>query len=315
MKRITPLLFLLMLLYVSAFGQIQLTQYMMDGSVYNPAFVGSEKAICANMFGRKQWLGFEDAAGNKVSPQTFIFNFQSPVYSISSGVGLNVISDRLGFEQNLGVKINYAYRFTLGDYHHFGAGLALSFLNKSIDFSELIVEDPGDPLLKYNDKQSATFTDFDLGLHYRYSDKTYAGLSITNLLQSSREIGNVRYHQKTNIYFTGGYYVQLTELNFKTLYLIPSFLLKTNFASTQFDLNMIVNYNRQYWGGITYRYQDAVAVMAGIKLYGFNIGLSYDITTSKLSNASSGSLEIFVGYCYPIKPKIKPKSLYNTRYL
>ncbi|MCF6170886.1 MAG: type IX secretion system membrane protein PorP/SprF [Bacteroidales bacterium] len=315
MKKVTLLLFVFLLLRISAFSQVQLTQYMMDGSVYNPAFVGSEKAIMANMFGRKQWMGFEDASGNKVSPRTFVFNLQSPVYSFSSGIGLNVVSDRLGFEQNFGVKINYAYRFTLGDNHRLGAGLALSFLNKTIDFGELVVEDPGDPLLKFDNKQSATFFDLDLGVHYRFSDKAYAGLSVTNLLQSSRGIGNVRYHQKTNIYFTGGYYYPLTGLNFKTLYIIPSFLLKTNFASTQIDLNVVANYNHQYWAGISYRYQDAVAVLAGIRLYGFDIGLSYDITTSKLSTASSGSVEVFVGYRYPIKPKIKPKSLYNTRYL
>jgi len=315
MKKSRFLLILLTIVSISAFSQVQLTQYMLDGSVYNPAFVGSEKAICGNLFGRQQWMGFEDSAGNNVSPRSFIFNLQSPIYSINSGVGINVISDRLGYEQNFGVKINYAYRFTLGDNHHFGAGLALSFLNKSIDFSQLVVEDPEDPLLKFNDKESATFFDLDLGIHYRFADKAYAGISATNLLQSSREIGNVRYHQKTNIYLTGGYYFELTEMDYKKLYLIPSLLLKTNFASTQLDVNLMVNYNKQYWAGVSYRLQDAVAVMAGANWKGFKLGASYDITTSKLANVSSGSLEVFVGYCYPIKPKIKPKSLYNTRYL
>jgi type IX secretion system PorP/SprF family membrane protein len=315
MKKTTLLLFMLTFLGITAFSQVQLTQYMLDGSVYNPAFVGSEKAICGNLFGRQQWIGLKDSLGNNVSPRTFLFNLQSPVYSIHSGVGLNIISDKLGYEQNFGVKINYAYRFTLGDNHRFGAGLALSFLTKTIDFSELTVEDPGDPLLKYKDKESATFFDVDLGIHYRFGDKAYAGLSATNLLGSSREIGNVRYKQKTNLYLTGGYYFTVSEMGYKKLYLVPSLLLKTNFASTQFDINLMVNYNKQYWAGVSYRLQDAVAVMAGAKWNGFKLGVSYDITTSNLSNSSSGSLEVFIGYCYPIKPKIKPKSLYNTRYL
>ena len=315
MKKLTLLLLLLAFVGTSAFSQVQLTQYMLDGSVYNPAFVGAEKAICGNIFGRQQWMGLKDSTGNNISPRTFIFNAQSPIYAISSGVGINVISDKLGQEQNLAVKINYAYRFTLGDNHRFGAGLALSFLNKTIDFGELTVEDPGDPLLKYNDKQSATFFDLDLGIHYRFADKVYAGLSATNLLASSREIGNVRYKQKTNLYLTGGYYFTVSEMGYKKLFLVPSLLLKTNFASTQFDINLMVNYNKQYWAGVSYRLQDAVAIMAGAKWNGFKLGISYDITTSSLSNSSSGSLEIFVGYCYPIKPKVKPKSLYNTRYL
>ena len=315
MKKSLFLLLLFTFLGISAFSQVQLTQYMLDGSVYNPAFVGSEKAICGNLIGRQQWMGFEDSLGSKVSPRTFMFNLQAPIYSINSGVGINVISDHLGYESNFGVKLNYAYRFTLGENHRFGAGLALSFLNKSIDFSELTVEDPGDPLLKYNDKQSATFFDLDLGIHYRFADKAYAGLSATNLLASSREIGNVRYKQKTNLYLTGGYYFTVSEMGYKKLFLVPSLLLKTNFASTQLDVNLMVNYNNQYWGGVSYRIQDAVAVMAGASWNGFRLGVSYDFITSALSNSSSGSLEVFVGYCYPIKPKIKPKSFYNTRYL
>ncbi len=315
MRKTTLLLVLFALTAVSGFSQIQLSQYMLDESVYNPAFTGSEKAIIGDLFYRNQWMGFEDSAGNRVAPRTFIFSLQSPIYSINSGFGINVYSDKLGLEQNFGVKINYAYRLSVAKNQSLGFGLALSLLNKTVDFSKVIVEDPGDPLLKFGDKESATFADIDLGVHYRFVDKAYAGISITNLMQSSREIGNVRYGRKMNLYLNGGYYFRLGDFGYKKLYLVPSFLLKTNFTSSQIDVNLMVDFNHQYWGGVSWRYQDAVVLMAGLKWNGFKLGVAYDFTTGNLSKVSKGSLEIFVGYFYPIKPKVKPKSLYNTRYL
>ena len=92
------------------------------------------------------------------------------------------------------------------------------------------------------------------------------------------------------------------------MYLIPSMLVKSNFTNIQFDISARVEYNNLFWAGISWRYQDAVAVFGGVNLKGFRIGASYDLTTSYLSKVSYGSIEVFFGYCYTIRLKGSPDS-------
>ena len=298
-----------------AFSQTQLTQYFLDGSFYNPAFVGSTDALSTSVFGRQQWLGFTDAANNNVTPFSVVFNTHAPLYSINSGVGINVVYDKLGFEKNVGVKLNYAYKFLLNNEKgKLGIGLGVSLLNKTIDFNQLIVEQPGDPLLNINQSESAMAPNVDLGLYYQYESTFDIGLSGTNLLESSVKIGNVIYTQKRNLYLSSSYRITLIDSR-EPLYLIPSVLVKSNFINAQVDLNARVEYNNFVWGGISYRYQDAVALLAGVNLNGFRIGASYDITTGSLSGASNGSVEVFVGYDIKINPGVRSTNNFNTRYL
>ena len=143
----------------------------------------------------------------------------------------------------------------------------------------------------------------------------YAGISAVNLMESSANIGSIRYDQKRNFYLTGGFYAKLIDEQNSVLYLIPSLLVKSNLTNMQADINARVEYNNRYWAGVSWRYQDALAVMAGVNLKGFRIGASYDLTTSYLSKATNGSVEFFVGYCHPIGPKIRKSCNFNTRYL
>jgi len=327
MKKLYLLSAALLLLALPGYTQIQLTQYFLDGTFYNPAFAGSQDAICANVYGRHQWFGLADVNGNKVSPLSGIFNINAPIYAINSGVGLNVMYDKTGFEQTLGVKLNYAYRIRFNETQSLGIGLAFSLSDKSIDFSQLIVEQPGDPLLKTKQKGSGIIPDFDFGVQYQQMKKLYVGLSGTNLLESSADIGNVRYGPKRNLFLTAGYYINLAEKRKRSLYLIPSFLVKSDLLNVQFDITARVEYNDLLWAGVSYRYQDAVAALAGVNIKGFRIGASYDFTTSSLNEVSNGSIEVFLGYCFKLtpqekqgktynsSPKVKYNSLYNTRYL
>jgi len=295
------------------FSQTQLTQYFLDGLIYNPAYAGSKDALSTNIFGRQQWLGFTDAANNNITPLSVVFGMHAPLYSINSGVGLNVVYDKLGFEKNIGLKLNYAYKFLMNNEKgRMGIGLGISLLNKTIDFNQLIVEQPGDPLLKVNQSESAMAPNVDLGIYYQYGTTFDIGISGTNLMESTIKIGNVNYTQKRNLYLSSSYQITLMDSR-EPLYLIPSVLVKSNFINAQVDINARVEYNNFLWGGISYRYQDAVALMAGVNLNGFLIGASYDITAGSLSGSSKGSVELFVGYNMKINQNVR--STFNTRYL
>ena len=60
-----------------------------------------------------------------------------------------------------------------------------------------------------------------------------------------------------------------------------------------------LEYNNKYWGGLSYRLQDAVVVLAGINISGgLSIGYSYDLPTTRIITVSSGSHEVLVMYSF-----------------
>lgn len=127
-------------------------------------------------------VGIQWSNKQQSGPSSVVYNLHSPVYSMHGGVGLNMIYDNIGFENNVGVKLDYSYRLFLNKNNSdFGIGIGLSLLNKTIDFEQMVLIEEADPLLKFNQKESGLFTDFDFGIYYQQIKKAYLGLSINNI--------------------------------------------------------------------------------------------------------------------------------------
>lgn len=297
-----------------AFGQIQLTQYFLDGSYFNPSFAGAKSELNANLFVRHQWIGLTDLDGTRVSPQSVVINIHSPLYKYNSGVGLTFINDKTGYENNSNLKLNYNYRFRFRDENKsLALGLSASFLVKSIDFPKLTTELPDDPLI-VSQQKSGFIPDADLGLNYQDIDRICLGFSVNNVFSSTSAIGNVDYRYERNYYFSGAYWIGLKKSGRK-LYLIPSFLTRTDLKKMQAEVTGRLEYNRKYWAGLSWRYEDAVALLAGLDIKGFRLGASWDFMTGQLSGVAKGSAEIFISYKITVMPKLLIKGRYNTRYL
>jgi len=326
------LLFLLLVFLscsaVNAQQDAQFTQNMFNQMAINPGYAGSHDAICATALFRQQWLGFTETVNgqeNNVAPQTMLFSLHSNVDAIRGGLGLVVYKDKLGYEDNIGVKFGYAYRMPLQG-GTLGIGVMAGFLNKKIDFSQFVAIDPTDPLLQGAQESDMVF-DLSFGAYYNKPGVFYAGLSSNQLMQSESSFssaGIASPQLKRHYYLTGGYQYQLP--NNPQFELRPSLFIKSDFASTQFDVNALMYYNNQFWGGLSYRTVDAVAILLGAtpfvnsgnrSLETLGIGYSYDVTTSAMgaSGRSSGSHEIMVNYCFKIVIKIPPDSYRNVRFL
>jgi type IX secretion system PorP/SprF family membrane protein len=101
---------------------------------------------------------------------------------------------------------------------------------------------------------------------------------------------------KGAMYLTGGYNYALPDTKYV---LKPSGLFKTDFTTFQIDLSGRMDYDNKYWGGLSYRYQEAVVFLAGINIAGgLSIGYSYDLPTSKLITATWGTHEIVMLYSF-----------------
>jgi len=289
-----------------------LTQYMFHQMAFNPAYAGNGGGICINGLLREQWLGFKDNEGNKIAPETIYLTVDAPVKFLHGAIGGSIMSDKVGFFKNIGVKVGYAFRTDLGP-GEFAAGIQLNLMNYQIDFAKFDghIIDPGDPVFQEFGKKSDLTFDADLGLYYEVPGRYYVGLSAGQLFQSKAK--NSFLQQRRTYYLTGGYNFVIP--NHPIWELKPSALILYDGGAFQFNIATLLSYKKKFYGGLEYRYQDAIAIIVGANIKGFRIGISYDVNTSALSRYNNGSLEVSLGYCFKLKVEKFKKRYKNTRFL
>lgn len=294
----------------------QFSQYMFNNLSINPAYAGMNNAICGNLFHRQQWVGFEGR------PITTLISADNFFRFIHGGIGITIIQDQIAQFNDLDAKLSYAYHYILGP-GKLSGGLSVGIQNKKTDFSKFHPIDESDPILSSKDNQTALAIDLGFGAFYQIKDKFYAGISSSQLLQSKEKFAAASFDLARHYFLTAGYHYSLEKHGLSGFVVTPSTLIKTDGVSMQFDINAMVDYNNKFWAGISYRKTDAVVIMIGLKPFGpgvyenLKIGYSYDLTTSDIGakKRSSGSHEIYVGYCFKIEV-IKPKESYkNVRFL
>jgi type IX secretion system PorP/SprF family membrane protein len=298
MKKIFCFLYLLLIVNLAAFSQQdpQFTNNMHYKLGVNPGVAGAEGTINGIILNRYQW------SGGKGAPETLVFSADAAInaFGAPGGIGLNIVSDQLGFEKNTQVNLNYAYIKTVG-LGKLGIGVSFGVLNKSLKGEWEVPEDelgiytqPGsDPAIP-QEEASQVALDAGFGL-YLSTNQYFLGASVTHLNQAAIKFSDLAStYLVRHYYLTGGYNIKMANPLFE---LRPSFLFKTDLAAWQLDLNTNVFFNERFWGGITYRVQDAIALLMGMEMEnGLRFGYSFDLTTSKLAAYGYGSHEIFISY-------------------
>lgn len=274
----------------------QFTQFMFDKLSINPGFAGTNDAYCFTGIWRNQWTGL-----NAGEPKTILINAHAPVAPLLGGVGLTYYNDRLGWENSNFIRLSYSYHMNNLGPGNLGIGASVGYFSKSYNAVWLTPSGgngTGDNAIPTTTTPEGAL-DFSFGAYY-YADKFYGGISATHLSQSQLTTLNVQ--SARHFYFMGGY--NYDALMGGDLELKPNVLVKSDLASTQFDLNLNVMYRKLVWVGVTYRLKDAVAPLIGIqKEVGpgmLKFGYSYDVTTSDINNYSNGSHEIMLNYCFNI---------------
>ncbi|NPD44441.1 MULTISPECIES: type IX secretion system membrane protein PorP/SprF [unclassified Lentimicrobium] len=280
------------------------TQYMFVPSVYNPGFTGSRNAICATGIMKQQWVGLEGA------PTVYAVSLESPVKMLKGGLGGVISSDQIGGFSTTKVKLNYAYHRKVGN-ALLGIGVGIGLANKKVDFSYFNVQGE-DPLLTSTEEESGMIFDIDAGLYYQKSDKWYLGLSSTQINQGTMEVAGGKTQLKRRYYFTGGYNLKFVRM--PKIEVRPSvFLAYTQNSPILLNVGVIGEYNKSFWGGVVYKHQEGVALMAGVNYKNIKVGYAYDINMNALKNG--GSHEIRLGYCFKLEIEKPNRSYKNTRFL
>jgi len=271
----------------------------------NPGYAGAENAIHGLLLNRYQWVGYGGG-----EPKTLVFSADAAIkaFGAPSGLGINVVRDEWGYFDNMWVNVNYSYKLetSLGT---LGIGISPGFFNFNISPDDGWLSSDDVSFDRYSSGSSTTSSGdafipeeetsqlaFDIGLGgYLYTNKYYLGLSVSHLNQAPIEYGGLEIYYLTRSYsLMGGYNIRLADPLFE---LRPSFFFKSDAASWQIDLNANVVYNDRIWGGFSYRFQDAVALLLGVELEnGLQIGYSFDLVTSAIRRNSLSSHEFFLSY-------------------
>ncbi len=332
-----------MLLTVKSYAQddTQFTLFPWATSYYNAGGIGEQSnTLCFTAIYNNKSLGWNDVytengeeMTDKTAPQSFLFNVESYLKKLHGSLGLSLVSDKLGYYSNVGVKLGYSYKLGIGP-GRMGIGVQVSLFNQSIDADGYRPIDQDDPVLSEL-SESTLDLDFNLGVHY-VCDQWYAGISVTQLAsafdknQALRVSGDQGSQRNPTMYIHGGYtWIIPANPNWE---LLPQTMIKTDFKTAQWDMMVLARYSGVYWGGLSYRLQDAVSIVFGARpfynssnsyLKGLDAGLSYSITTNKLgykTNRSFGDIEIMVRYCFDIyKPEVfsgygSTRSIYKNGY-
>jgi len=319
-------------LAVAVFGQQepQFSQYMYTILPFNPGYAGNA-GICASLHYRQQWAGFVDidtktGEKHKTAPRGPLVSIHSPIKALHGGLGLSIYNDALGYQNDIAVKLAYAFRLNVGG-GNLGIGLSGDFLSRTVQKDLFVPGVSGDPTLLASMGESDMHVDISFGVFYQMQQKWYAGISATQLISA---IGGNKDYQPgaRHLYFTGGYTYEIPSNPDWSLK--PSAWIKTDLSMVQIDLSLIADYNNLIWFGASYRMIDAVAVLIGARPFinfssaikGLEVIGSYDITTSKMLNRgasfkgrSFGGYEFCLKYCFNIVTKPTVYGYKGTRLL
>jgi type IX secretion system PorP/SprF family membrane protein len=285
------------------------SQYIMNGFLINPSFAGRDGYTTVNLTVREQWVGM---AG---SPSTYAASFQTRILKNSYiskstsvrkklvkptkggkvGLGGYLFNDNNGIMRRTGGQATYAYHIPMGTKFNstntLSFGLALTAYNYAIN-TDGVVYDHDDPYLSSYDR-SVFITDFNFGANYTTS-KYYVGFAMTNLLRGSLIFADTSSNNRSELghyFLTGGIKIPING-DWK---LEPSAFIKSSdmlFNSIQLDLTSRVYYKDDYWAGLSYRTNDALIMMVGLRYDKFYFAYAFDFALTDIRTQTFGTHEI-----------------------
>lgn len=277
----------------SMFGQgdPHYSLFMFNKLAINPAYAGSRDALTLTGHYRNQWQGVDGA------PKTFTLAGHAPFFKNKVGVGLSLISDKIGMVNTTYVDMSYAYRIKINDESTLAIGLQGQLDFGRIDWAKADPLDVGDNRF-LEGRETRINPNFGLGAYYQH-EKYYVGVSVPRVLKTSiydqdERASVLRINSLRSYYLMGGLVTRVSE-NVKFQ---PGALINFNpNAPFELDLNASFVLMDALWLGGSYRLGDSFDF---IVQYQFNqqvkAAVAADLTLSELNNYSPGSFELMLEY-------------------
>ncbi len=263
------------------------TNYINNPLELNPAIAGTIDGLNMNLLTRHQWVGIDGY------PASYSFGAHTPYQRQNFGIGLSLMTDRVGPVRNTHFKASYAYQIKVARGMHLSMGLNAGITNFSATISDLELTESNDH--HFQSDLNRTSPIFGIGF-YLYTDEYFAGISSPRMIRVKLEDeyreSNTSYDAP--IFLMGGYQFNIDhEWQF-----LPSALITVMpGAPISADITTRFLYQDQYYMGAHYRIGDAAGLFFNIQITEFlKAGYAFDFTLNKLSRVNSGSHEFMVAY-------------------
>ncbi len=297
-------------MFKSGYGQDPSFSQFYSNPIYlNPALAGTGECSRLIFNYRKQWPSFSNDF------TTYSASADHYINALSGGIGVIFTSDNAGngMMNTMRISAIYSYHLKLSSSLKLNAGFEATIHQQKLNWDELVYSDMIDPVSgEINpansgelpvDNTSVTVPDFTTGLVLGIKEKYFVGIAAHHLTQPglnyySNTENNLLYRKYT---FHAGARFNLSESNYRTesskFYIAPNILYQYQQGAQQVNFGLYL-YRSPLIVGVWYRHNiengDGAIFLVGLELKRFNFGYSYDLTLSKLKNATSGAHEVSV---------------------
>ena len=263
------------------------TNYVNNPLEINPAIAGTQEGLNLNLLTRHQWLGIDGY------PASYSFGAHTPYQRQNFGLGVSLMTDRVGPVRNTHFKASYAYQITVSRGTHLSMGLNAGVSNFSAAISSLEVNESNDH--HFQSDLNRTSPIFGVGF-YLYSDEYFAGISSPRLIQVKLEdeFRDSDEPYNPSIFLMGGYKY---KMDYEWFFLPSALVTVMPGAPVSADITARFLYQEQYYMGAHYRFGDAAGIFFNVQITEFlKAGYAFDFTLNKLSTVNSGTHELMVAY-------------------
>jgi type IX secretion system PorP/SprF family membrane protein len=291
------------------------SQFYANPLYLNPAFAGTTLCPRLTLNFRDQW---PKISGTYV---TYSAGYDQHIEKLAGGIGFILNTDRAG-EGTLNTttfSAIYSYRLEVSRSFSMKAALQATYFQKHLDWAKLTFPDQIDKrhgfVFNSAERMPADLSkrnlDFSAGL-LGYGESYFAGFAVHHLTKPDEGFISLSRIPRRFTVHAGGVINLVKRVrrrsNYETPTLSPNILYmqQQNFQ----ELNYGMYFNRApFIGGLWFRQSfqnaDAFIILAGVQANMFKLGYSYDITVSKLTNATGGAHEISFSLQFNCRPERK----------
>jgi type IX secretion system PorP/SprF family membrane protein len=309
------------------------TQYILNNFILNPALAGIENYWDFKVSYRNQWVGLNgapttlyltinaplgkteydnetpvtvtDLQAKNLGAKQFLMEYTAP--PAHSGVGFTILNDKTGPLSRIAAYASYAYHLPVGlkTTLSFGMSLGVQEVNVDVNAVDFGQANPIDPAALGSGYLNKLEPDVNAGL-WLSNKSFFVGLSALQIVPVPINSGNgtttsngvtlINGKLIPHTFLTGGYKIIASD----NIIILPSVMI--NYVQPLpigVDVNAKIQYEDLLWLGFSYRYNRGFAAMMGVNISStFNLGYSYDYTTTQLNTVSSGTHEIVLGFLW-----------------
>ena len=282
------------------------TNKQLQYSFFNPAYIPELQYATIQAGGRLQWTNLDGM------PKDLFFSGKYFFLGAHSQVGLNILTDKIGYQHMINPKVVYSFCIPIGDDSYLNLGASAGMMNKGYNSNEIVNDSRYESqniakVVECLEKGNAA--DVDAGFEILLQNFEF-GASAMHLLKGTDEVtmnrtfyGFMNYNMQTSEWwrlcpaYALYYYNGDKQTNSKDV--MKHQLSLYYYYVTEYD-NMPADL---FYVGATYKIPNEVGFLAGFAFGFFQAYYSYDYNFSNLRHGNYGTHELGIEFKIRTKGK------------